>query len=426
MAIARLSVKIGKAGKAAPHAAYISRTGKYKNRLAHGEKLEATGSGNMPGWAQHNPLLFWQAADNFERKNGSTYREHEIALPRELSPDQRLNLVNNWIQNELGENHAYQFAIHTPTASDGKEQPHCHLMFCERENDGIARDPEQFFKRYNSKNPERGGARKTNFSAKVSERKEQLKAQRQRWETLCNEHLKRAGATVKIDMRSYAEQGTDRTPEPKFLPSEWRNPETRNNLIQFRQAQQEQAEKNDALWELIPDTGAELEREKQEEYRRQNIPPSPDLIEEKWQEVYRICEPAVATERERRLDACETTSQAHSRHLRAEPQAPSGLFSGFKRKAYEQAHEVWAAEEKRLRGCWIDAMSERDSPLSVKRTTEKTFRQHYPELAAERERLKILEREKLDREREAKRKERELARKRRSRSRGRGRGGMER
>ena len=34
-------------------------------------------------------------------------------------------------------------------------------MFNERLQDGIERDPEQYFKRYNSKNPERGGAKKT-------------------------------------------------------------------------------------------------------------------------------------------------------------------------------------------------------------------------------------------------------------------------
>ncbi|MGK3295924.1 MobA/MobL family protein, partial [Escherichia coli] len=42
-----------------------------------------------PEWARDNPSHFWQAADQFERANGSTYRELEIALPRELTPEQR-------------------------------------------------------------------------------------------------------------------------------------------------------------------------------------------------------------------------------------------------------------------------------------------------------------------------------------------------
>lgn len=45
MAIGRLSMKVGKAGKAGPHAAYIAREGQYANRLERGERLEATEAG---------------------------------------------------------------------------------------------------------------------------------------------------------------------------------------------------------------------------------------------------------------------------------------------------------------------------------------------------------------------------------------------
>ena len=123
MAIARLSMKIGKAGKAGPHAAYIAREGQYAQRLDFGEKLEASEAGNMPAWATGQPQQFWQAADAFERANGTTYREMEIALPRELQPEQRADLVRDFVRQEIGERHAYQWAIHTPKAADGGEQP---------------------------------------------------------------------------------------------------------------------------------------------------------------------------------------------------------------------------------------------------------------------------------------------------------------
>ncbi len=51
----------------------------------------------MPAWAAHNPSEFWKAADAFERANGCTYREIEIALPRELNPAQRLELVRAFV-----------------------------------------------------------------------------------------------------------------------------------------------------------------------------------------------------------------------------------------------------------------------------------------------------------------------------------------
>ena len=96
-----MKVKTGGAGKAAPHAEYIAREGEYSKRLEKGEKLEHTEYGNMPKWAEHNASEFWKAADLYERKNGSTYREFEIGLPRELSEKQRIELVQEWVNRKL-------------------------------------------------------------------------------------------------------------------------------------------------------------------------------------------------------------------------------------------------------------------------------------------------------------------------------------
>ena len=212
MAIARLSVGIGKKGKASPHAQYIAREGKYEKGNDSLEKLEHTGHGNMPAWAEHNPNYFWQSADEHERKNGSTYREHVIALPRELDSEQRHDLIKDWIDQEIGDKHAYQYAIHNPPAMDGKEQPHAHIMFSERTRDGIERGPDQYFKRYNPKNPTKGGAKKANTGLAHAERKADLIEQRERWEKLCNAHLAQAGSAARISMKSLAEQGIDREP----------------------------------------------------------------------------------------------------------------------------------------------------------------------------------------------------------------------
>lgn len=212
MAVARLSVGIGKKGKAAPHALYIAREEKYAKPDDDLEKLEFKGHGNMPSWAQDRPSFFWKMSDEHERKNGTTYREHVIALPRELDENQRHELVKDWIKSEIGGKHAYQYAIHNPPATDGYEQPHVHLMFSERLRDGIEREPDVYFKRHNAKNPERGGAKKANTPKKSVERKEELKAMRDRWETLCNKHLELAGSDARISMKSLKEQGIEREP----------------------------------------------------------------------------------------------------------------------------------------------------------------------------------------------------------------------
>mgnify|MGYP003604126993 FL=1 len=234
MAIARLSVKTGGVGKAEAHAEYIDRDGKYEKQKK--ADLDYSESGNMPKWAEENPNLFWQSADLYERKNGSTYREFEIALPRELNPEQRIALIQDFIQQEIGTKYPYQLAIHNPKAMDGEEQPHAHLMFNERLQDGGEREQQQYFKRYNSKDPEKGGARKDNTGKDYKTRKDEIKALRQRWEEMSNRHLERAGLDTRIDMRSYKDQGIDKAPEKKLLPSQAKDPEIREALTQSRQA----------------------------------------------------------------------------------------------------------------------------------------------------------------------------------------------
>ena len=238
MAIARLSVGIGKKGKASPHAQYIAREGKYEKGNDSLEKLEHTGHGNMPAWAEHNPNYFWQSADEHERKNGSTYREHVIALPRELDSDQRHDLIKDWIDQEIGDKHAYQYAIHNPPAMDGKEQPHAHIMFSERTRDGIERDPDQYFKRYNGKNPERGGAKKANTGMKPADRKADLLAQRDRWEKMCNNHLERAGRYERISMKSLKAQGIERAPT-NFTMTQLKKPEIKYTYKSLLEAKEQ-------------------------------------------------------------------------------------------------------------------------------------------------------------------------------------------
>lgn len=237
MASYHLSVKVGAKGKAAAHAEYIEREGEYK--LKHQEKLEATEHGNMPDWAQDDPNLFWRCADEFERKNGSTYREIEIALPRELTPQQRKDLVQVFVEHELGDKHAYTWAIHTPKASiEGGEQPHAHIMYSERIQDGIERGPDQFFKRYNSKQPERGGCQKSNTTKSAEQRKTELVELRERFADLQNAFLEEYGHTDRVDHRSLADQGIDRIPEKHLGWIDSQKQESKDLLLEYREATQ--------------------------------------------------------------------------------------------------------------------------------------------------------------------------------------------
>lgn len=216
MASYHCTVRVGSCGKGAAHASYIAREDNYAAMLERGagERLEHVEHGNMPAWAQSRPVSFWEAADAYERKNGAVYREVEVALPRELTAEQRKELVREIIANQVGEKHAYTAAIHCPKASlDGGEQPHLHLMWSERTRDSIERDPDQYFKRYNAKAPEKGGCRKDSQGTA-----ERLAETRQRVADIQNKHLAMYGHEARVDHRSLKDQGVERDPEQHLGP----------------------------------------------------------------------------------------------------------------------------------------------------------------------------------------------------------------
>ena len=90
------------------HSDYINREGKYaaiennRDKYAKYEDLVYKSSGNMPEWARENPKDFWKAADEFERANGRSYTEIEIALPNELTREQQIELVAS--RSDIAEN----------------------------------------------------------------------------------------------------------------------------------------------------------------------------------------------------------------------------------------------------------------------------------------------------------------------------------
>ncbi len=207
MAIVHVVMKSSStAPPAAAHANYIARDGQYEKRGG----LELVESGNMPAFARENPHSFWEAADAFERKNGRAYTELQIALPRELAPEQRNALARDAAKELLGDRFAYTMAVHTPLAKDNIEQPHMHLMFSERAIDERTRElsEEQFFKRNGAKKDPEWNAREKPMEV------------REKWVEMMNAAMERYGQEQRLDHRSWADQGRNdlaELVEPKLL-----------------------------------------------------------------------------------------------------------------------------------------------------------------------------------------------------------------
>lgn len=205
MAIFHYTMKVGslEKGGALEHGRYIRRDSRARTKERHDASSFVV---NLPKFAEGDPDKFWAIADAMERKGGSVYREHELSLPVELSREQNEVLAREFVTKEFP-NLVVEVGLHWKD-----ENPHLHAQVCERELDGIERDKFTFFKRYNAKEPAKGGCKKsTRFSGgEYTDRDQQKKnvvAIRASWAKLVNEHLAKHGHVARVDSRSNEARG---------------------------------------------------------------------------------------------------------------------------------------------------------------------------------------------------------------------------
>ena len=182
MAIFHLSFSNGKVGKGLAHFKYIMG----EDRYSYKENEVIYEKHNMP--PDMLAKDFWQSADAYERANGRVYKEIRIALPNGFTKKENQDLLNKFLEKELGNDFYYSAVIHDKDSSEDEiRNVHAHIMVCPRKIDEIERDIKQFFSRYNSKNIEEGGALKDPYWNK----KETLTHFRESWEETLNNALEK-------------------------------------------------------------------------------------------------------------------------------------------------------------------------------------------------------------------------------------------
>ncbi len=146
---------------------------------------------------------FWYLADSHERANGRRYREFEMSLPSELPLEENIKIVDEFIAKHIGKRFHYTAVIHDKELNDnGHKNVHCHLMFNERELDGVVRPVNNFFKRYNPKNVEKGGVKKTTeFNSK-----DKLFELRKDFEIMINNAYAKNGLDISVSCETLAKQ----------------------------------------------------------------------------------------------------------------------------------------------------------------------------------------------------------------------------
>ena len=211
MATYHLSLKNGIVGTAKKHAEYILRLGRYSDK-SRKEELKYDNA-NLPSWA-NDAVEFFEQADTYERVNGRAYVEFEIALPNELDLKDNINIIEEFIDNNIGKDRVWAYALHSKRAAfdDSQEQIHAHIMFSERIVTNAmekALSPSKFFKRYNHKNPDRGGYQK---DRRYSDKKcsiENIKKVRKDWEEITNAKYKNKKINKRISSESLEKQKED-------------------------------------------------------------------------------------------------------------------------------------------------------------------------------------------------------------------------
>lgn len=285
MATYHLSLKNGKVGNGKTHAEYILREGKYAGSKKAEELVFK--SANLPYWSE-SAVEFFAKADIYERINGRVYKEFEIALPNELSHEDNQKLVEEFIENHIGNNKVWAYAIHTKPATfaSDQEQIHAHIMFCERivEN-GMekAKGPSTFFKRYNAKNPSKGGYQKDRTLSAKGEVRENLINIRQSWEDQINKAYEEKGIDERVSCKTISAQRQaaeeigdmvlaeffDREPQEHLGPS--LSYKTRKLLLEKGVDQENIDNTLDALYNMSPKAFVVIVEKIQKENKKQKM-----------------------------------------------------------------------------------------------------------------------------------------------------------
>ena len=155
---------------------------------------------------------FWNMVEDFEtRRDAQLSKEFVLALPKELTKDQNIELVRDFIgQQMLLRGMVADWVYH-----DVEANPHVHIMTTLRPltQEGFGAKKVPVLDNYG--NPQRGKNGKIQYRLWAGDRGT-LNEMRAAWAQVQNVHLAQHGIDARVDHRSYAEQGIDLTPQGKI------------------------------------------------------------------------------------------------------------------------------------------------------------------------------------------------------------------
>lgn len=161
--------------------------------------------------------VLWNAVEKTEKaKNAQLAREIELALPRELTREQGISLVREYVKAQfVGAGMCADIAIHDKL--DGN--PHAHVMLTMRPIEqggawGAKQKKEYILDRDGNKIYDRKKRQYKCKSVPATDWNERSNSEEWRaaWAETCNRALEQNGHAERVDHRSYARQGTEQIP----------------------------------------------------------------------------------------------------------------------------------------------------------------------------------------------------------------------
>jgi len=176
------------------HDERLGRAHDFTNKagVIHSEILLPEGA---PARLSDRATLWNEVEAGEKRKDAQLAREIEIALPRELSQAEAIRLAQDFVRERfVAHGMVADLNVHWSRTADGELQPHAHVMLTMREV-----GPKGFGPKVRAWN-----------------RTDVLVGWRERWAELVNERLAECGHDLRVDHRSYAEQGIGFEPQNKI------------------------------------------------------------------------------------------------------------------------------------------------------------------------------------------------------------------
>ena len=166
-----------------------------KRGVMHREILAPAGA---MGWVSKRAELWNRVELAEKRKDAQVARELNIALPAELTAQQRLDLIRRYVnKNFVSQGMVADLCLHAPGRGEDNKNFHGHVMLTTRTLDGDGFGPK---------------AREWNSVA-------MLESWRKSWATMANEALADAGHDARIDHRSHEARGMTEIPDQHYGPA---------------------------------------------------------------------------------------------------------------------------------------------------------------------------------------------------------------